>query len=189
MKILPPLETFGPRICIMGPSNSGKSTLAVAISRKINLPAIHLDQLYYRPESNWEPRQYEEFLGLHNDAINQEMWVIDGNYRTCAPDRFKRATGLILLDVSPPVSLLRYVRRCYSTKPRAGSLSDIKENVRWQMLKHLLLYTPGNRKNYKTLYDQCSLTKIFLPTPENIEECYKTWGLYPNNLINLHKNR
>jgi len=34
------LDALGPRICIMGPSNSGKSTLADAISRKTALPAV-----------------------------------------------------------------------------------------------------------------------------------------------------
>ena len=33
---LPPLSALGERIMICGPSNSGKSTLAVALARKID---------------------------------------------------------------------------------------------------------------------------------------------------------
>jgi Cytidylate kinase len=40
------LPDLGERICILGPSNSGKSTLAEAIARKRGLQAVHSDQLY-----------------------------------------------------------------------------------------------------------------------------------------------
>ena len=43
------LDDLGPRICIMGPSNSGKSTLADAIARACDLPVVHLDQLHHLP--------------------------------------------------------------------------------------------------------------------------------------------
>ena len=41
------LDVLGPRICIMGPSNSGKATLAEAIARAQGLKAVHLDQLQH----------------------------------------------------------------------------------------------------------------------------------------------
>lgn len=47
---------LGDRICILGPSNSGKSTLADAIARKRGLEPIHLDLLHHLPNTDWEPR-------------------------------------------------------------------------------------------------------------------------------------
>jgi len=38
-----PLASLGARIVILGPSNAGKSTLAVALSHKLGVPAVHLD--------------------------------------------------------------------------------------------------------------------------------------------------
>jgi adenylate kinase family enzyme len=81
------IKELGPRICIMGPSNSGKSTFADAISRKTALPAVHLDQLHHLPGTNWIPRDHAEFLRLHADAISQERWVMDGNYTKCIEER------------------------------------------------------------------------------------------------------
>jgi len=78
MTPLPPLAHLGPRICIMGPSNSGKSTLAVAIAEKQSLPVIHLDQLYHQPNTDWQPREHAVFLQLHREAISAERWVIEG---------------------------------------------------------------------------------------------------------------
>ncbi|MFQ1682408.1 AAA family ATPase, partial [Pantoea dispersa] len=54
---------LGPRICIMGPSNSGKSTLAKAIASKTSFPLIHLDQLHHLPDTKWVPREPKIFIG------------------------------------------------------------------------------------------------------------------------------
>lgn len=84
------LAELGERICILGPSNSGKSTLADAIARKRGLPAIHLDRLYHLPHTNWQPRPGEAFVALHDQAIADERWVIDGNYTKCMPQRLQQ---------------------------------------------------------------------------------------------------
>jgi adenylate kinase family enzyme len=74
------LSDLGDRICILGPSNSGKSTLANAIARKRGLEAVHLDVLHHLPNTDWEPRSRDEFIALHDAAIAGERWVMDGNY-------------------------------------------------------------------------------------------------------------
>src|SRR5580698_5832063 len=116
------LAELGERICILGPSNSGKSTLADAVARKRGLKAIHLDQLYHLPHTDWQARPQNEFLALHDEAVRGERWVIDGNYSKCLPQRLERATGLILLDISTVASLLRYVRRTLFERARFGAL-------------------------------------------------------------------
>lgn len=60
-----PLETLGPRIVICGPSNAGKSTLARALERKLGLPAVYLDLLRHRPNTDWELKPADEFERLH----------------------------------------------------------------------------------------------------------------------------
>jgi adenylate kinase family enzyme len=177
MNTIIPLEAFGPRICIMGPSNSGKSTLAEAISRKTSLPTIHLDRLYHMPGSDWISRDNTEFLRLHSDAVSEEKWVMDGNYKKCIPERLERATGFILLDLPTASSLLRYIRRCYSANPRVGGLKAGREHVKWEMIKHIALVTPANRKNYKNMYEQIQLPKLLLATPDDVKEYFEHWKL------------
>ena len=60
------VDDVGSRRCIMGPSNSGKSTLASAIERTRGPPIVHLDQIYHKPNSDWQPRAAEEFIALHD---------------------------------------------------------------------------------------------------------------------------
>ena len=131
------LDTLGPRICILGPSNSGKSTLADAIAAKQGLEPIHLDRLYHLPHTDWQPRPAGEFLTLHDAAIAGERWVMDGNYSSCLPQRLARATGLILLDLSTPLSLWRYARRTW--------FEGSARRARWRPRQREVVDDPSHR--------------------------------------------
>lgn len=106
------LATLGPRLCIIGPSNSGKSTLAAAIGRRRDLPVVHLDQLHHRPGSQWQARPREEFVALHHivrvtpqtrrrnaalfDAVPLPKLLLDGLAAIAA---FRAAEGLVRHDL------------------------------------------------------------------------------------------
>ena len=134
-------DELGPRICIMGPSNSGKSTLADLIAGAQGLDVVHLDRLQHLPRTDWVPRPEEEFAALHDAAIMAPRWVMDGNYSRLLPQRLARATGLILLDVSTPVGLYHYLRRCWFERDRRGALEGAPDRVTWAMLHHIAVAT------------------------------------------------
>ncbi|MBY6262496.1 AAA family ATPase [Azospirillum sp. 412522] len=171
------LGELGQRICILGPSNSGKSTLACAIARKLGLTAVHLDRLYHCPGTDWEPRPTDEFVRLHDAAITGDRWVMDGNYSICMPQRFARATGLILLDISTPASLLRYFRRTLFERERLGALDGGRDSVKWGMIHHIAVVTPRNRNRNLARFDQTDLPKIRLSSIRAIKGCYRQWDL------------
>lgn len=171
------LSELGTRICILGPSNSGKSTLAAAIGRKLDIDVVHLDQLHHLPHSDWQPRPQEEFLALHDEAIQAPRWVMEGNYSACMPQRLQRATGVILLDVSTPISLFRYMRRTLVEGRRVGGLEGGRDSLKWSMIHYIALVTPWNRRRYADIYRQISLPKRRLASLRAIRECYEEWGL------------
>lgn len=171
------LSELGERICILGPSNSGKSTLAAAIARKRRLPAVHLDQLYHLPGTDWQPRPAAEFLALHDAAIAGERWVMDGNYSICLPQRLCRATGVILLDVSAPASLLRYFRRTLFERSRIGALEGGQDSVKWIMIRHIAVASPKNRRRYADMFRDIDLPKARLDSMRAIRRHYRRWGL------------
>ncbi|MDC9590815.1 AAA family ATPase [Xenorhabdus sp. XENO-10] len=171
------LLDLGNRICIMGPSNSGKSTLANAISIKCNLKVVHLDQLFHLPNTNWQERPVDEFISLHDMAIKEDSWVIDGNYRKCLPQRLSRATGVILLDISTPSSLLRYANRTLFQHNRYGGLEGNKDSIKWNMIHHITVVTPKSRKRYAALFEQLTIPKIKLTSIKEIKEPFDEWGL------------
>ncbi|TRM49484.1 AAA family ATPase [Achromobacter sp. LC458] len=171
------LEELGPRICLMGPSNSGKSTLAEAMSRKLGLPAIHLDQLFHQPNTDWEPRPQAEFLHLHGQAILQDRWIMEGNYTGSLALRLERATGFILLEVPTMTSLIRYLRRSWLERDRRGALEGGKDSVKWGMIRHITVVTPANRKRYAEMYERIELPKIKLASTDALNRFYKMEGL------------
>ena len=116
------LSDLGRRIMICGPSSSGKSTLAVAIGRKLGIPAVHLDLFRHLPHTDWVQRPDADFYRLHDEAITADAWVMEGNYSVLMPQRLKRATGIILLGDHRWISLWRYIRRSLMQRDRAGGL-------------------------------------------------------------------
>jgi adenylate kinase family enzyme len=77
------LSELGARICILRPSNGGKSALAAAIAQKRGMNLVHLDQLHHVPSTDWQPRPANEFKALHDAAIADDQWVMEGNYSSC----------------------------------------------------------------------------------------------------------
>src|SRR5687768_231396 len=131
MHTILPLADLGPRIVIFGPSNSGKSTLAEALSRRLGIPAVHLDQLHHTPNTDWVPRPQEEFHALQRDAMAGDAWVMDGNYSALVAERLARATGAIVLDDNHWLRLGRYFNRTLFQRHRPGALEGRQDSIKW----------------------------------------------------------
>jgi adenylate kinase family enzyme len=171
------LDELGTRICIMGPSNSGKSTLANSIGQARGLLPIHLDQFRHYPQTNWQPRSDEEFIALHDEAISNDNWVMDGNYSQCLQQRLERATGIILLDTPTITSLLRYIRRAWFESKRYGALVGNKDSIKWGMIYHIAIRTRENRRRYKVMFSRINLPKVRLATTRELNQFYCAEGL------------
>ncbi len=168
------LSDLGPRICILGPSGSGKSTLAQAIGRARGLPVVHLDQLYHVPGTDWQPRDQDVFAALHDAAIAEPAWVMDGNYSARFDIRFARASGVIVLDVPTYTSLWRYVRRCLFEPARAGALEGGRDSVKWSMIRHITGPTRTNRVRYMALAGSLDVPVVRLRSPSELAVFYRT---------------
>jgi adenylate kinase family enzyme len=171
------LDDLGTRICIMGPSNSGKSTLAKSIARAKGLEVVHLDQLHHLPHTDWVPRPADEFAALHDAAIIASRWAMEGNYSRLLPQRLERATGFILLDVPTTTSLYRYFWRCWFEPDRPGALEGGKDSVRWDMIRHIAVAARANRSRYRDMMDGISLPKVQISSTKALAAFYRSNGL------------
>lgn len=167
------LAELGPRICIMGPSNSGKSTLAVAIGDAKGLEVVHLDRLRHLEGEYWALRPDDEFAELHQAAIDQDKWVMEGNYSRLLPQRLARATGFILMDVPVATSLLRYIGRTLGYTERYGALSGVQDRLSGKMIYHLLTTAQKNRRSYKDRFAQLDMPKVLLDRPSKLDRFYQ----------------
>lgn len=173
-----PLDTLGDRIMVLGPSNAGKSTLAVALSAQLELPIVHLDQLQHLPNTNWTPRPEEDFVALHDAAIQEERWIMDGNYSRLMPKRFERATGVILLTSNHWLRLGRYLKRTLiNPNARLGQLEGGQESLKWEMIDWILFKTPQNSRRYARMVEAAGLPHVHCHSAKELSALYQAWAL------------
>lgn len=85
------------RILVIGPAGSGKSTLSHRIGERLQLPIIHLDKYYWKP--NWIPTPNDEWDQFVLKAAYRERWIMDDNYSRTLDLRMKRADVVLFLDM------------------------------------------------------------------------------------------
>ncbi|MEM6587400.1 MAG: AAA family ATPase [Pseudomonadota bacterium] len=171
------LSDLGPRIVVVGPSNAGKSTLAVSISQKTETPVVHLDQLHHLPNTNWQKRPDEEFTQLHDEAIARDSWVIEGNYSKLLPQRLDRANGFVLITSSMWLRYFRYVKRTLkNNSARAGHLEGGQDNlslvtVRW-------IFITGRKASvYLDMLRCTGKPMVACTTAAELKQLYEDWDL------------
>ncbi len=112
----PHSSSFSLRLVVIGVSGSGKTTFAGQIARKLSLPHIELDALYWEPD--WQASSRPVFRGRVQAATAAEAWVVDGNYSQSRDIIWSRASHLVWLDYGliPVMArvLWRTARRLYS---------------------------------------------------------------------------
>ena len=99
------------RICIIGTSSSGKTTLGRETARRLGAVSIDLDDLHWEP--NWTEVPDEEFRRRLLEAMTAPSWVISGNYSAVQEIYMAEADTLVWLDFSFPVVMGRALRRTF----------------------------------------------------------------------------
>lgn len=175
MHPIPPLAALGRRIMINGPSNAGKSTLADAIGRKLGIPPVHLDRFSHEEHGNWVPRSEEAFQALHDAAIEDEAWVMDGNYSRLMPQRYARATGVVVIDDHLLRRYLRYFNRSLFQRQRIGGLESGRDSVKWEMIRWI--WKTRHQGKYEAAGRKTGLPLVVCRNHDELQRLYEAWGL------------
>ncbi len=99
----------GQRIAVVGPTASGKTTLAQTLAARLDLPHVELDAIYHQP--GWTPLPTNEFRARVAEAVSQERWVIDGNYQSELQDLVLARADTVLWLGMPRRLVMRQVLR------------------------------------------------------------------------------
>ena len=129
------------RILIMGCPGSGKSTLARAISERLDIPAVHLDALFWQP--GWKQTDAEEFAALQVKHLSGTEWVADGNYQKTLETRLRLADTIIYLNFPTRLCLYRIIQRrfMYRGKPRPDMASGCSEKIDWEFFQYVRTFS------------------------------------------------
>lgn len=91
------------KVIVIGSPGSGKSTFARKLRDATKLPLYYLDLLWHRPDRT--NLSQDEFDAGLKEILEQDRWIIDGNYQRTLEPRFKACDTVFLLDYPLEVCL------------------------------------------------------------------------------------
>lgn len=127
------------KIAILGYSGCGKSTLAKYLSVQYHIPLLYLDIIQF--EANWKERNREDALAMVTAFMQQDEWVIDGNYQSFLQEwRLKEADYIIFMPFSRWNCLFRAYRRhrTYKNATRESMVNGCNEKMDMQFIWWIL---------------------------------------------------
>ena len=84
------------KVIVIGCPGSGKSTFSRKLSAKTRLPLFYLDMIWHRPDKTNIGR--DAFFIELNKIVNEDSWIIDGNYLHSLPLRLEHCDTVIFLE-------------------------------------------------------------------------------------------
>lgn len=151
------------RIIIIGCGGAGKSTLARQLGDKLDIPVVHLDRLFWKP--NWIEETPEEFDQKLATELEKPQWIMDGNFNRTMPQRVAKCDTIIYLDFNRLTCLLGVVKRILTTygtvRPDMGE--GCPERIDFAFLKWVWNYNKEKReRNYQLLNEATHAETIVL---------------------------
>ncbi|KRL08132.1 shikimate kinase [Liquorilactobacillus hordei] len=127
------------KIIIIGNCGSGKSTLSKQIAAQLNYPLLQLDNLWH--QTNYSTDAKEWFIQKQIKFMQQDNWIIDGNYRSTMSLRLQQADVIIWLKISKFRAIWRIIKRSIlfriNKKTRPEMPEQFKEHFDREYLEFL----------------------------------------------------
>lgn len=159
------------KIILIGSGGAGKSTLARKIGEKLAMNVVHLDALFWKP--NWTPVTKGEQRRIQDELVQNDTWIIDGNYGATIDIRMKAADTIIFLDISRTICLYRVLKRRlkYRNRTRPDMGAGCNEKIDIHFLKWIWEYPKTKKPEILMKLKQYEEEKelIILKTPREIE--------------------
>ena len=150
------MVAIGSRIAVIGSSGAGKSTFSRLLGEITGLPVVHLDRLYWHP--GWVQTPREQWVEAQRETIEQDKWVIDGNYGSTMDMRLEAADTVIFLDFPRTLCLVRALKRRvqYHGRTRPDLGEGCEEKMDLEFLKWIWDFPKRERGNILSRLDAAS---------------------------------
>lgn len=86
------------KMIIIGNSGAGKSYLTNRLSKTLNIPAIHLDALFWEPGGFNQKRSKDHVFAEIEELANGNAWIVEGVFGELAARFVANADEMIWLD-------------------------------------------------------------------------------------------
>lgn len=162
-----------PRINVVGTSCSGKTTLARALARRLDVPHVELDALFWG--RSWTPVPLPAFRDRLERALADDDWVADGGYAAVRDITWARVETIVWLDFPLSTVLRRWATRTTARIrsreefwPDTGNRESVWHAVRRDGLLWWILTTHRRRRrsHRAAMEAATNVTWVRLRTPE-----------------------
>lgn len=161
------------KIAVLGYSGAGKSTLARMLGAHYEIPVLHLDTVQFLPD--WEIRNEQEKKQLVLDFMQQESWVIDGNYSSLYKnERLEQADRIMILSFNRffcfKSALKRYFQNKGHTRPDMADGCNEKFDFEFALWILFLGRTYRRRKGYKEIYNKYKSKTLWFTNRKQVND-------------------
>lgn len=154
------------KIMVIGVSaGAGKSTFARKLSDILQINVHHLDTMYWEP--GWVEAAFEDFKSRQQEVINQQEWIIEGNYRNTFEMRVEKADTIIYIEKPLTVCLYRVMKRWLTNigKDRPDRAVGCNEKIDMAFIKFICsTYFQRKKKMRQQLKKLKSSKQVFILT-------------------------
>ena len=120
------------RILVIGCPGAGNTYFSKQLSNILSLPLIHMDNLYWHKDKT--SIGLDELKAKLKPYLEQEEWIIDGNYHQTLEMRLPYATDVFFLDVPRNVCIQGIIDRIDQPRddiPWVETKEDADELIAW----------------------------------------------------------
>ncbi len=161
------------RVLVIGSCGAGKSTFARRLHAITELPLIHLDSIYHRP--NWEEPPDEEWLEIVKHLVEGDKWIIDGNFGGTMELRMEHCDAVVWLDIPRTVCTFRILKRMvlYWNKKRPDMAEGCNERFDWDFIKYTWNFPRDKNSLLQSRLKKFAENSVFrLTTNKEIEKFF-----------------
>jgi len=145
MKVICKGEICMERICIIGGSGTGKTTLSNNLGKELKLPVYHIDGIHHLKD--WKIRDKDERDKIILNKLNDPKWIIDGTYRSTLQQRLEKSDYVIYLDYSSFAQVVGVLKRLIKNHGKEKvEIPGCKEQMNWKFFFCVVNW----RKNKRT---------------------------------------
>ena len=156
------------KVIVIGCSGSGKSVFSRKLRDVTHLPLYHIDRIYWREDGSFlsKPELHERL----REIINEDRWILDGNYGSTMEMRMKAADTVFFLDYPTEICLAGVRER--KGKPRSDMAWLSPDDDDMEFVEFIKNYNRVNRPRVMELLEKYSHKRIVVFKSREESECY-----------------
>lgn len=176
------------RIMIIGGNGSGKTTFARQLSKKLDIPLIFIDKIFWT--DNWQRADEATANSILKEEMQRPEWIIDGNHIESVCDRLQLCDTVFYFDFSPinclVGSIVRVIKNYGIQRDDVGGKNNIEkfDKSKIAFFKSVLQFNSKNRRHlYAMINEHPDVNLIVFKNRKQVND-YLINDVFHSNTVN-----